>query len=231
MKLEQRQSRASPIEAAGYAAAALTLPAAIRRRVPDRLRHSARARALALRTGVVPPRTMHSPGESALLAELAHDRRRAVEVGVYEGSSALVLARALPLAAELHLVEPFGAGMEFWEPADERAVKTVVGRAQRRRGGPQVHWHVSTSEDAARDWSAPVDFVFIDGDHSEAACRLDWELWSRHVEPGGVVVFHDANGGDPGPTAVVESLFRQGDGQPGWRLSSSRDTMVAVTRV
>jgi hypothetical protein len=116
----------------------MALPAAIRRRMPDRLRHSARARALALRTGLVPPRTMHSPAESALLAELARGRRRAVEIGVYEGSSALVLAGALPLDAELHLVEPFGAGMEFWEPADEHAVKAVVARATRRRGGPHA---------------------------------------------------------------------------------------------
>jgi predicted O-methyltransferase YrrM len=63
--------------------------------MPDRLRHSARARALALRTGLAPTRTMLSPGESALLAELARGRRRAVEIGVYEGSSALVLAWAV----------------------------------------------------------------------------------------------------------------------------------------
>jgi predicted O-methyltransferase YrrM len=209
----------------------MTLPAAIRRRMPDRLRHSARARALALRIGLVPPRTMHSTAESALLADLARGKRRAVEIGVYEGSSALVLARALPLDAELHLVEPFGAGMEYWEPADERAVRAVVARATRRRGGPQVRWHVQTSEDAAGGWSAPVELVFIDGDHSRAACRLDWELWSPHVAPGGVVIFHDANGGDPGPTAVVEDLFGEsGAGRPGWRVSARRDTIVAVTR-
>jgi MMP 1-O-methyltransferase len=206
------------------------LPAAVRRRMPDLLRRNARARALALRAGLVPPRTMHSPGESALLAELAQGRRRAVEIGVYEGSSALVLAGALPLDAELHLVEPFGDGMEYWEPADEQAVKTVIGRARRRRGGPRVHWHVATSEAVAERWSEPVDFVFIDGDHSEAACRLDWELWSPRVEPGGVVIFHDANGGDPGPTAVVESLFGEDAGQRGWTVTATRDTMVAVTR-
>jgi predicted O-methyltransferase YrrM len=209
----------------------MALPAAIRRRMPDRLRHSARARALALRAGLVPPRTMHSPGESALLAELARGRRRAVEIGVYEGSSALVLAGGLPLDAELHLVEPFGAGMEFWEPADEYAVTAVVARATRRRGGPQVRWHVQTSEEAASGWSVPVDLIFIDGDHSQAACRLDWELWSPHVAAGGVVIFHDANGGDPGPTAVVEDLFGEGGaGRRGWRVSARRDTMVAVTR-
>ena len=209
------------------------LPKVVRHSVPDRLRHSARLRALALRGGLIPPRTMHSAGEAALLAELARGRRRAVEVGVYEGSSALVLAGALPLGAELHLVEPFGGGMDWWEPAHEGAVKAVVGRAARRRGGPEVHWHVATSEATARGFSLPVDLVFIDGDHSESACRLDWDLWHPLVEPGGVVLFHDARGGDPGPTAVVEALFGEEGAarREDWRVVAERDTMVAAQRL
>ena len=207
------------------------LPPAIRRSVPDRLRRSARLRALALRAGLIAPRTMHSPAEAALLRELAAGRRRAVEIGVYEGSSALALIGALPRDAELHLIEPFGAGMEWWEPADERAVKAVVRRAARKRGGPTVRWHVMTSEAAARGWVLGLDLVFVDGDHSEAACRLDWELWHPFVETGGVVAFHDARGGNPGPTAVVERLFGGGgEGPPGWSVCAERDTIVAVRR-
>jgi predicted O-methyltransferase YrrM len=207
------------------------LPKAVRARAPQALKDSRRLRPLALRAGLVPPRTMHSPGESALLAELAEGRQRAVEIGVYEGSSALVLVGALPRDAELHLVEPFGAGMDWWQPADEGAVKALVTRAARRRGGPRLRWHVSTSEEASARWGEEtVDLVFIDGDHSEAACRLDWELWSPRVEPGGVVLFHDARGGDPGPTAVTEQLFG-GEGTPGWRTLAERDTMVAVQRL
>ena len=142
---------------------------------------------MALRTGLIPPRTMQSEGESALLARLAHGRTRAVEIGVYEGSSALVLAGALPLGAELHLIEPFGKGMDWWEPADEGAVRALVGRAARRRGGPALHWHVTTSERAVGGWHEPIDLLFIDGDHSEAACRLDWDLWHGFVQPGGTV--------------------------------------------
>jgi hypothetical protein len=174
---------------------------------------------------------MHSSSEAAFLRELAAGRRRAVEIGVYEGSSALVLLGALPADAELHLIEPFGAGMEWWEPADERAVKAIVRRGARRRGGPSVRWHVMTSEEAARGWSLGVDLVFVDGDHSEAACRRDWELWHPFVEPGGVVAFHDARGGDPGPTAVVERLFGSGGEAPaGWSVYEERDTIVAVHR-
>jgi predicted O-methyltransferase YrrM len=207
------------------------LPKLVRRRVPDTIRDSPRMRGLALRAGLIPPRTMHTPAEAALLRDLAGERRRAVEIGVYEGGSALVLLEALPQDAELHLVDPFGKGMDWWEPADERGVKALVARAARRRGGPSVRWHVTTSEAAARDWDLDVDLVFIDGDHSEAACRLDWELWHRFVEPGGVVAFHDARGGDPGPTAVVERLFGEaGERPPGWRVCDERDTIVTVRR-
>ena len=206
------------------------LPKIVRRSAPDSVRHSPLLRALALRAGLIPPRTMHSEAESALLRELAQGRRRAIEIGVYEGSSALVLLSALPADAELHLIEPFGKGMDWWEPADERTVKALVRRAARRRG-PSVRWHVTTSEAVARHWDLGVDLVFIDGDHTETACRLDWELWHRFVEPGGVVAFHDARGGDPGPTAVVERLFGAGEeGPPGWRICAERDTIVAVRR-
>lgn len=216
----------------------MALPRALRRLAPDSVRHSGALRAAALRSRLIPPRTMHSEGEAALLRELAAGRRRAVEVGVYEGSSALVLVDALPLDAELHLVEPFGRGPwpGVMNPADERAAMAVVGRTARRRGGPRVVWHVALSEQAAAGWRAPVDLVFVDGDHREEACRLDWELWHPFVEPGGVVAFHDARAGkpggwgDPGPTAVVDELFRDGGGAEGWEIAAERDTVVAVRR-
>src|SRR5258705_10522972 len=87
----------------------MPLSQAVRRLAPDRLRYSVRLRALAVGSGLVPPRNMHSPAESALLAELARDRRTVVEIGVYEGSSAVVLAGPLASDAPLHLIDPFGA--------------------------------------------------------------------------------------------------------------------------
>jgi predicted O-methyltransferase YrrM len=207
------------------------LPQALRGRVPERVRRSRRLRPLALRSGLIPPRAMHSAGEAALLAGLAAGRSRAVEIGVYEGSSALVLVKALPVTAELHLIEPFGKGMDWWEPADEGAVRSLVGRAARRRRGPALHWHVTTSERAAQGWERPIDLLFIDGDHSEAACSLDWQLWHGFVEPGGVVAFHDARGGDPGPTAVVERLFEGPRALAGWRIAAECHTLVAVERL
>ena len=36
-----------------------------------------------------------------------------------------------------------------------------------------------------------VDFVFLDGDHSERITRLDFENYSKFVRPGGMIGFHD----------------------------------------
>lgn len=220
----------------------MPLPKALRRLTPDSLRDDPRLRAVAVGAGLIPPRTMHSDGESALLERLAAGRRRVVEVGVYEGASAIRFVRVLGGDAELHLIDPFGEHPTALRPgarATAGATKRVVARAAAARGagGPEVIWHVERSEDTARGWSAPVDLVFIDGDHSEAGCRLDWELWSPHVQEGGVVVFHDAREGVPGgrglagPTAVVDALFRGADGPPaGWRIAEEVDSAVAVER-
>lgn len=214
-----------------------TLPAPLRRLAPNRLRDDVRLRALAVGLGLIPPRTMHSEDDAALLLGLARGARRVVEIGVYEGSSALALCRAMDADAELHLIDPFGhhpdALPSGWG-ATEWATRRVVERAA-RASGPRVSWHVALSADVARGWTQPLDLVFVDGDHSERGCELDWELWHPLVRPGGHVVFHDARAGLPGgrglpgPTAVVERLFR-GAGASGWEIVGEADRTVAVRR-
>ncbi|SEV88801.1 Methyltransferase domain-containing protein [Chitinophaga sp. YR573] len=39
-----------------------------------------------------------------------------------------------------------------------------------------------------------VDFLFIDGDHSYAGVKADFENYSTFVRPGGLIVFHDVCG-------------------------------------
>lgn len=42
-----------------------------------------------------------------------------------------------------------------------------------------------------------LDFLFIDGDHTEAGATLDFEMYGPLVRPGGVIAFHDIL--DPAP--------------------------------
>jgi predicted O-methyltransferase YrrM len=217
----------------------MALPKAIRRLVPDRARHDVRLRALFVGAGLIPPRTMHSEADAGVLRAIATGRRRVVEIGVYEASSAVVLCEVLDPDAELHLIDPFGehgTALPAGWGATEGASRRVVERARRRHGGPRVTWHVDYSAAVAARWADPVDLVFIDGDHSEAGVRADWEGWHGFVNPGGAVVFHDARmsqergRGLPGPTAVVDALFRGPAAVAGWRIVAEADRTVAVER-
>jgi predicted O-methyltransferase YrrM len=221
--------------------AMVMLPQALRGATPARVRDDVRVRALALGLGLVPPRTMHSAEDARVLLEAARGARRVVEIGVYEGASAVALCAALEPDAELHLIDPFGSHPDAlprgWG-ASEWATRRALERAVRRRGAraPRVHWHVALSHEMAARWREPLELVFIDGDHSERACGLDWSEWHGFVAPGGCVVFHDAREGQsdgrglPGPTAVVNRLFRDAD-TPGWELAAEADRTVAVRRI
>ena len=113
------------------------LPSRLRSLTPERLRDDVRLRALAVGSGLIPPRTMHSTENARVLLEAADGARRVVEIGVYEGSSALALCETLGPGAELHLVDPFGSHPDAlpngWG-ATEWATRRVVARALRRRG-------------------------------------------------------------------------------------------------
>jgi hypothetical protein len=61
---------------------------------------------------------------------------------------------------------------------------------------------VGESAEIAREWSTPLGLVFVDGGHSAPAAHADYEGWSPHILPGGLLVIHDvfedpADGGRP----------------------------------
>jgi predicted O-methyltransferase YrrM len=217
------------------------LPQALRSATPASLRDDVRVRALALGLGLIPPRTMHSEEDARTLLGAAAGARRVVEIGVYEGASAVALCGTLQDGAELQLIDPFGRRPDAlpsgWA-ASGWATRRAVARASRASGAANldIFWYTSLSHEVASHWSGEVDLVFIDGDHSAHGCELDWSDWHGFVALGGRVAFHDARAdrpggrGLPGPTAVVSRRFR-GKGTPGWRIVAEADRTVVVQRM
>jgi len=59
---------------------------------------------------------MHSDDDARVLGAAAAGAGVAVEIGVYEGASALLLLGILDAGAELHLIDPFGTRPDALPP-------------------------------------------------------------------------------------------------------------------
>jgi hypothetical protein len=122
-----------------------------------------------------------------------------VEVGVFKGNNALQLLQQRPNLT-LHLVDPWAVGTaDYRSTADYQAMFTraqwdqVHATACRRLAfaGDRAHILRATSAVAMTSIAdQSVDFVFIDGNHSQAAVAADL-LWSSKVKPGGWIGGHD----------------------------------------
>ncbi len=233
--------RARARRAARLAPMAL-LPASARSRVPPRVRDDVRLRALALGLGLIPPRTMHSDEDARVLLEAAAGARRAVEVGVYEGASALLLCRALGPGAELHLIDPFGRHPDAlpsgWG-ASERATRRLLAREVRRLGAAAPR--LSGTRRCRPRWppdgrAAMSTWCSSTATTPSAAASSTGSAGARSwASAAGSCSTTRAKGGPqgrglPGPTAVVEGYIRGGRA-PGWELEREADRTVAVRRV
>ncbi|MGH9467964.1 MAG: class I SAM-dependent methyltransferase, partial [Terriglobales bacterium] len=126
-----------------------------------------------------------------LVAELRP--RRVLEIGTCKGGTLCVLCRlAAPDATIVSLDLPGGAYGGGYD-----AKRALVFRAFPRRGQrlhlvrgdshlPQIRERVARALGGE-----PLDLVFIDGDHSYAGVKADYEMYSPMVRAGGVVAFHD----------------------------------------
>lgn len=47
------------------------------------------------------------------------------------------------------------------------------------------------SQEIAKIWNIPLGMVFIDGAHDYKSVRLDYEGFTKHLSPGGILAMHD----------------------------------------
>jgi glycosyltransferase involved in cell wall biosynthesis/predicted O-methyltransferase YrrM len=65
---------------------------------------------------------------------------------------------------------------------------------------------VKTSAGAASGFTMPIEFIFIDADHTYEKVKQDFELWFPKLTSGGVIAFHDTVAW-PGPRRVVKKFI------------------------
>jgi predicted O-methyltransferase YrrM len=150
--------------------------------------------------GLADPETQTSPAERAALARHAAGRRRLAEIGVWHGVTTRQLRAVMAADGVYFAIDPYPPG-RFGFSTQRVIAHTGVGRV---RNGAVV-WLRTIGAAAAADprvTAGGVDFLFIDGDHSYDGLKADWDGWSGHVRPAGIVALHDSF---PAPGKGIEA--------------------------
>jgi predicted O-methyltransferase YrrM len=138
------------------------------------------------RIGLVHPDTQTTEAERACIARHAAGRSSLVELGVMHGATTLLRQVMAP--------EGVVTGIDRHPPGrlfvsfERLTAKRELARHPRGRAVLLRQW----SHEAARDWTMPIDFLFIDGDHSWNGLERDWRDWTARLVAGGVVALHDS---------------------------------------
>jgi hypothetical protein len=147
------------------------------------------------------------------LAAVTPPRGAIVEIGSYRGRSTVMLATVAAhygvgpvVAIDPHnspiLVNPDG-GDQFSSYEDFLANIRGAGLAG------HVEPHLAYSTDVSATWSRPIRLLWIDGDHSYAGVKADFDGFLSHLAPYGVVALHDALSNFEGPIRIfVEEMLR-----------------------
>ena len=149
---------------------------------------------LRYRLGWAPALTQTTEAERACLRRHAQGRKRLAEIGVYHGVNTRAFREAMAPAGVLLAVDPFPR--RFFGIRGYGWARRIAHREVAHSRNGRVVWLECRGEEAPRLPAAqpflPVDFIFIDGDHSYEGLQGDWLAWKDHVAPGGIVALHDS---------------------------------------
>jgi predicted O-methyltransferase YrrM len=137
--------------------------------------------------GLVGATTQTNADELTALEHYAAGALRAVEIGTYQGVSAVRIAQVLPPEALLHCVDP-------WPEIDGRinACWSICQRHLRRSGvDGRIRIIRGYSNEVGAQVPNDLDFAFIDGDHSRTGIEADWRIVSAKMRRGGFICLHD----------------------------------------
>lgn len=104
--------------------------------------------------------------------------RRGVEIGRYSGGSTVLLAVALGHEGKLTSIDIM--------PQDDRLLEEVLAKSKVRS---RVELIIGDANQV--EVNEPLDFVFIDGDHSYEGAKRDHNRWGKRVKKDGLIIHHD----------------------------------------
>jgi len=133
-----------------------------------------------------------------------------LEIGSHKGRSTVVMAKAGEMlsdgtqAGELHACDPLTSPAATDPTLYTKDVRDVFDKNLSNAGvTDKVTFHQMLSSELAPTWNKPLRLLWIDGDHTYAGAKLDFDLFSPHLVPGAIVALHDVLHDFAGPIRVV----------------------------
>lgn len=119
-----------------------------------------------------------------------------IEIGSWKGKSTILLASGLKNGpgGKVYAIDPHTGAPEHHAMFKTKNIWTFDEfKKNIREAGVEsfVEPIVDRSENVAKDWSKPVEFLWIDGAHAYESAKLDFDSWFPHLIEGGLIAYHD----------------------------------------
>lgn len=131
----------------------------------------------------------------ALMAACPTAEGEILEIGSFKGKSTVILAKSANLSgnSKVNAVDPMTAPSET-DP-DLRGAESSFSDFQKNiethKVAENIEFHQTFSFELAKTWDAPLRLLWIDGDHTYAGTKLDFEGFAPHLADGAIVAIHD----------------------------------------
>ncbi len=118
-----------------------------------------------------------------------------VEIGSWKGKSTICLARGSQNGnmTTVYAVDPHTGSSEHQQWLGRvNTFRDFTENIKKAELSGYIEVIRETSENAARKFTKPIEFIFIDGAHEYDFVRLDFDVWFPRVIDGGLMAFHDS---------------------------------------
>ncbi len=126
-----------------------------------------------------------------------------LEIGSFKGRSAVLLSKAVQLAGDetIYAVDPLTLPSAT-DPKTDKDTTRDEFYANMKKHDAKVVFYEMFSQELAGKWDRPLRLLWIDGDHTYKGASNDFLGFSRHLQAGSIIAFHDVLNGHTGPLQV-----------------------------
>ena len=150
----------------------------------------------------------------ALMAACPTSAGEILEIGSFKGKSTIVLAKAAAMAGDeavVNAVDPMTAPSET-DPdlrGDASSLEDFERNIRDHGVREKVRLHHTFSSELAKSWTSPLRLLWIDGDHTYAGTKLDFEGFAPHLADKAIVAIHDVlHEFEGGARVFAEAILR-----------------------